>query len=232
MDLYPYLFEEKDPPEKPFGNILFGQERELPTEDNPEPNTKKEKSLVFDLERHYHGQMGELSRWIDQLLSLKDEGEYLDVLEVPRQYQYAYRVVAIKDSDLASLLGVDEIPPFTAPNKVVKHPTGTVYRTWGARKHFSWTVNTEVFLRILDDWWEFPKHDRYKGRDFLVFFRAPIKGNTFIMNPSETEEIADQYAYQEEVISVGNVRCDGVWYCEVLPGHKDKLAVANFLKQV
>lgn len=197
---------------KPFGNELFGQELGRPNK-NPEPNTPKEEDLKKDLKWHYNGSMDELNQWIPQLVQLRNQGKYKNVLQVPAKYKYAYRAMSdIKIDTLANMLPGEDGEALYETSLV----PGKVYSSDGAnyiddggnfKQHSSWTVDFDVIKAIHKDWgaigW---------GDDFFVVLRAPVKSNNFIMNPDVTKFLSGKYDYQREVISVGNITCDKIWY--------------------
>ena len=84
-------------------------------------------------------------------------------------------------------------------------------------------MSSDVFKKILKNWGSFSRKHQSKSIQFLVFLQAPIKENRFLLNPDETEFAADKYAYQKEVISVGRVKCDRVWYVPMYEtGHETR----------
>jgi len=195
--------------EGPFGDWLFGSDRDKPNKREPEDDTPQEEELRDDLTSHYHGEMGELTKWIDQLVSLKDQGLYTDVLSPPADVKYAYRMMNnVRLETLTGILGYE--PSGYEAGEVYEEKTGT-FKPLAGREHYSWTINFQKFQNMLKDWGRFTSLSS-RGLQFLVFLRAPIAANTFLMNPRETSKMAQRWAYQDEVISVGEVKCDHVWY--------------------
>jgi len=186
-----------------FGEFLFGDERGL-----SEPNTEEEQKLGSDLHRHYHGMMSQLSRWVPKLVDLERQGEYADFLSVPDHYQYAYRALSLSDQDMHTIFG-NKFKEETGGSHVIsgKFRLPGKYDT---REHFSWTVSVGAMRELADDWQTL--HIRGTGRPWLVMVRAPISENHFLLNPDETEPFADEFSYQKEVISVGEVVCDRAIY--------------------
>lgn len=213
-----FLVKEDAEPE--FGKYLFGQERGLPTKKNPEKNTPKENELGYAITNHYNGEMEELVPWIQRMAELEDDGLYLDILGVPKKYRYAYRVLYdLRYEDLYDILGGE--PEDATPGKMVHSPEGgTFYATASGdeREHFSWTVRPEAFKDILNDWGRYTNPLSTGMKKYIVFLRAKIHsdGNRFLFNPDNPtlRKKAGQFAYQDEIISVGDVRCDSVWYAD------------------
>lgn len=206
--LIAFLFED-DPR---FGKYLFGQMRKKPNPRNPEQDTKPEIDLKYDLINHYNGEPQDLEPWIDIIDKLEREGEYTDVLKVPSKYKYAYRVMGnVALQTLRDILGYEP----------TDYEAGVIYEEDIAggtfspreREHYSWTVDYNAFKEMQYDWGNLSAF-QYQKNEFLVFLRAPIKGNgnRFLLNPDETKPIAGKYAYQKEIISVGSVKCDHIWY--------------------
>lgn len=198
--------------EKPFGDWLFGYERGMPKNDDPEVDTEAELRLRDDLKNHYHGDMDDLTKWIDQLVSLENQGLYTDILSPPDGAKYAYRMMNnVTLKRLTDILGYE--PEGYKAGEVYTEKAGTFKPFVPGREHYSWTINFRMFQNMLNDWGGFTSLSKAdKSVQFLVFLRAPIATNTFLMNPRETQDISMRYSYQEEVISVGEVTCDHVWY--------------------
>lgn len=191
----------------PFGAYLFGQQRGLPTKKSPEKNTDKEIDFAADLYNHYMGEQEQLDKWLNIMISLNNQGKYKDILRVPSAYKYAYRMVSnINHDTLMSWLGYD--PDQMEPGEIYEEDTGGTYTPKEGLKHSSWSVDPDAFQAMLNDWGRFT----HKPTGYLVFLRAPIRGNTFLLNPDETRFAAEQYSYQREVISVGPVEFDHIWY--------------------
>ncbi len=204
-NLIAFLFED-DPR---FGKYLLGQARK-----KPEKDTETEKDFAKDLYMHYHGIPNDLNPWISTLDKLERQGEYKDVLKVPSKYKYAYRVMGnISLKDLTKILGYE--PTGYEPDEIYEEDVagGTFYPK-DFRDHYSWTVDYNVFKEIQKDWGTLSA-EIYKKDEFLVFLRAPIEGNRFLFNPEETKKIAAEYQYQKEVISIGPVKCDHIWYINI-----------------
>jgi len=198
----------------PFGKELFGQELGRPKKD-PETNTKDENELKRDVQRHYQGSMEDLSPWIPELVRLRDAGKYKNVLQVPSKYKYAYRAMGdIELGQLGQMMPDSEssdrlYETSFEPNKLYS-VAGANYMESG-KPHSSWTVEFEAIKKIYEDWGGFGFGQR---TSFIVFLRAPIKTNNFILNPDVTGFLSKQYDYQREILSIGDVSCDKMWYAQ------------------
>lgn len=205
------LIYEEGPSSKsePFGKYLFGQERNKPNKARPEENTNQERELASQLHNHYHGSPDDLTPSISQLDKLERAGKYTDILTVPSKYKYAYRVMSsVPLKTLTAMIGYQ--PTDVEDNVIYEENNGGVFTPYKSRPHYSWTVNPKVFQDIQDDWGSF-FHTDY-GNNFVVFMRAPISSNRFLINPDRTQFSAEGYAYQREILSVGKVQCDHIWF--------------------
>lgn len=193
-----------------FGKYLLGQARNKPEED-----TETEEALARDLENHYHGEMLDLNYWIPTLDKLESEGQYKDVLKVPSKYKYAYRVMGnVSMKDLIKILGYE--PTGYKTDEIYEEDVaGGTFYPQSDREHYSWTVDYTVFKEMQKDWGGLSPFRTNEKKQFLVFLRAPIKGNRFLLNPEETKNIAKRYQYQKEIISIGPVKCDHIWYIPI-----------------
>lgn len=223
--------------EKPFGDYLFGDHRDLPSATDPEYNTPEEEDLQNAFYDHYRGDTKELSPWVNQLAGLRDQGLYTDILSPPPSVRYAYRMMHnISREVLTKMLGhepnVDNVGELYEESGATFQPS----TSRSGKSHYSWTINPSKFESILKDWGGFStlRADGDDELEFLVFLRAPIAGNNFLMNPEEAEYLARNYAYQEEVISVGPIECDRIWYVPMLfstgysPVRADRAATKKF----
>lgn len=205
-ELQAILSELDEPKKGEFGKYLFGQERELPSKKNIERNTPEETSLSRDLFYHYHGDMDQLNDWIPKLVELDKKGLYKDILHVPGKYKYAYRALTVKHETITKMLGYD--PTGIEPNELYEEDSATYFASGQGRPHASWTVDVAVFKKILEDWGTWYS----KGTDYLVFVAAPVQGNTFLLNPDKTNPFSKKFNYQREIISVGDVDCNHIWF--------------------
>lgn len=224
--LHESMFSEIPGPEAdagdPFGQYLFGTERNLPSKKAPEENTDDENFLERDMNDHYMGGMTMINKWIPKLVALNNAGKYQNVLHVPDKYPLAWRAMTVKTYALQKILGrslSDEelaepaYPPAYGKKTPVFHQdTGTFNGKYESRVHFSWTINPSVFKKMQKDWGGIASSQMREK--WLVFLQASVPENTFLLNPDVMQKtnIPDIYGYQKEVISVGDVACNGVWF--------------------
>ena len=205
-------------PADPFGQYLFGTERNLPSKKAPEENTDDENFLERDLNSHYMGGMTQINKWVPKLVALDKAGKYQNVLHVPEKYKLAWRAMTVKRYALEQILGRslsdEELaePPPGKKTPVFHQDTGTFNGKYESRVHFSWTINPGVFKKIQEDWGSLANSNMREK--WLIFLQAPVASNTFLLNPDVMRKtnIPDEYGYQKEVISVGDVECNGVWF--------------------
>lgn len=78
--------------QKPYGDYLFGQERNLPESPlSPEKNTQKEAELYVDIKNHIIKNISKFStEELETMQSLLRSNEYSDVLTKPKQ-RYVFR---------------------------------------------------------------------------------------------------------------------------------------------
>jgi hypothetical protein len=208
-----------------FGSYLFGRSRDLPNKKKPEINTKEEEQLRIDLCYQYLGDQERLTKWVPIIDKLEKEGKYTDILSVPAKYKYAYRIMSnLSLSEITKILGYE--PTKYVAGQIYEETKG-LFEPFPGRIHHSWTVRSDAFKDILDDWGKFLS--RSKLHTFVVIFRAPISENRFLLNPDNTEFLSKSYAYQDEVISVGEVACDHVWY---IPMSNKKGTVRGLEKKI
>jgi len=211
------LSEKKDtrapegPPDGHFGEYVFADERDDVPE---EPNTPEEDSLADALEKHYRGRPGELQGWIDELL--KDREDYPTVLQPPARDKKAFRTMTIPATVLEDILGVSLKK--SDYDGEVHFTSGGVQKPIGGRNFFSWTLDPGIFYGLRKDWGSLFSTNWIKSkvgaRGFVVFLSCDIKTNTFLLNPDKIRKagLPGEFAYQEEVLSVGPVKLSDVAY--------------------
>lgn len=202
-----YVSEQDANPDDVFGQWLWPDIRSnVPPEAKQEPDTPEEKSFKLTVKDHYNGDMDNLARYIPTMVDLETKGKYTDILSVPANYKFAYRVMGLSRTQLESILGAaltdDNIQFGTAEKAIAPQPP--------TREHASWTVDPTMFKQMAKDWGKLTP-----GKEYTVFFRAPVQSNKFLLNPDMMADmgIPKNWAYQKEVISVGNIKCDKViWH--------------------
>jgi hypothetical protein len=220
--LHESMFSEIPEPEAdagdPFGQYLFGPERNLPSKKAPEENTDDEKSLERDMNDHYMGGMTQINKWISKLVALDQAGKYQSVLHVPDKYPLAWRAMTVKRHALQEILGrplsEEELaePAYGKKTPVFHQDSGDFKGKFESRVHFSWTINPSVFKKMQQDWGRLANSNLQDK--WIVFLQASVPKNTFLINPDVMQKtnIPDAYGYQKEVISVGDIACNGVWF--------------------
>ena len=80
--------------------------------------------------------------------------------------------------------------------------------------HSSWTVDFNAIEEMLEDWYSLSSNSykTMKQQQFFVILSADVASNNFLMNPDVTSFLSKHYDYQREIISVGNVKCNRIWY--------------------
>lgn len=208
--------------ERDYGKVLFGDQR-----GSSERNTPTEDDLVDMLSNWYQGDLSYLSKdSIETMRQMQRDGMYSDVVDPPdTQYVYrfitvepnqphigAYRSRVIQTANLAKP-SLDQAKWLDDDSIVVVEKVGPI--VIGVRKNrnyggphvhgASWTIDPNVIRKIKSDWGTLgsPASRRTK----LIIMRAPMQQNrqAFIMNPNNTVELSEPYAYQREVIQVGSV---------------------------
>lgn len=199
------LFEsDSSDEEKPFGDILFGDARNL-----PEKDIQPEKNLSRGLADHYSGEKSHSA--IDTLDKLEKQGLYTDILSVPKEYQYAYRVLTnLSAREVNKFIGGSIEDILNVERREVQEISGNFTYEPQSKNHSSWTASIDG-LRYISTWTN-AHMDTY-----IVILKAPIHsgGNRFIMNPDVTPElefVSGEYEWEKEVISIGNVSCSKLWY--------------------
>lgn len=198
-----------------FGKYLFAPERWYEGDDIPSPpekNTKEEDKLKSQLKQHYEGDMEKLTpATINKLVKLKNSGKYLKVLTVPKHYTHAFRTITTDSSTLSSLTGIpeDKLP-------LEGRIGGRRISPYDQRKHYSWTVDPDMFIELQQKFYTLGCKMPYSRQgnqeppnSFIVFMKAPVQGNNFLINPdvvSGLRDIVGHYWYQQETLSIGTVK--------------------------
>ncbi len=162
-----------------------------------------------------------LERLADKLPQVTADEEDGWLFSVPEDYKHAWRgLFDISPNELESISGLKKPKAVgcVAQRTAVPMPH---------RRLQSWTVNEDLFrvkpgAKAGED--EEPLSSFYDDAvgssagsidDYQVIVRAPIAGNRFFLNPDQIYyEMTDvmRYAYQQEVVSVDNVRgCTICW---------------------
>lgn len=198
----------------PLGAYVFASLRD----DVPqpaEPDTAAEKDLANAYDKHYHGRPDAMQGWIDDILDLKDE--YPDFFEVPDRYSKAYRTITVPEDVMSAILG-RKMTEEDKDGEVHVEDSGTHPGSFKGKNFFSWTVEPDIFYGLKKDWGSLFATDWIKRKvgneGFVVFLRAGVDSNEFFNNPHKMKKtgLAGEFAYQMEIISVGEVSLDRVVY--------------------
>jgi hypothetical protein len=88
----------------------------------------------------------------------------------------------------------------------------------GGRSFYSWTLEPDIFYGLRKDWGSFFSTNWIKNKvgskGFVAFLSADIDNNLFLLNPDKIRKagLAGEFAYQQEVLSVGPVKLADVAY--------------------
>lgn len=194
-----------------FGKYVFADQRDdVP----PEPNTPEEDKLADALNQHYHGRPDALSGWIDELLAHKDD--YPQFFEPPRRYKKAYRTMTVPASVFADVMG--RAATEEDMDGDVHVDRGSSVGPYKGRRFFSWALDPGVFFGLRKEWGslfgtDWVKKSIGKG-GFVMFLSARTDANDFVLNPLKMRktDIAGEFAYQMEVLGVGDIALDDVSY--------------------
>lgn len=198
----------------PLGAYVFASLRD----DVPqpaEPDTAAEKDLANAYDKHYHGRPDAMQGWIDDILDLKDD--YPDFFEVPDRYSKAYRTITVPEDVMSTILG-RKMTEEDKDGEVHVEDNGTHPGSFKGKNFFSWTVEPDIFYGLKKDWGSLFATDWIKRKvgneGFVVFLRADVDSNEFFNNPHKMKKtgLAGEFAYQMEIISVGEVTLDRVVY--------------------
>lgn len=198
----------------PLGAYVFASLRD----DVPqpaEPDTAAEKDLANAYDKHYHGRPDAMQGWIDDILDLKDD--YPDFFEVPDRYSKAYRTITVPEEVMSTILG-RKMTEEDKDGEVHVEDSGTHPGSFKGKNFFSWTVEPDIFYGLKKDWGSLFATDWIKRKvgneGFVVFLRADVDSNEFFNNPHKMKKtgLAGEFAYQMEIISVGEVSLDRVVY--------------------
>lgn len=193
------------------GDYVFADQRS----DTPhEPNTPLEDQLASALERHYHGRPHALIPLVDELLASKED--YPEFFEPPRRYRKAYRTITIPEGMFSSVIGRQ--PNDEDRDGEIHVENGTTIGPYEGRNFFSWTLDPGIFYGLKKDWGSLYSTNwvksRMGGKGYVMFLSALTDQNDFVMNPFEVRKthIAGEFAYQMEVLGIGDIKLDLVSY--------------------
>lgn len=214
-----------------FGKVLFAPDRK-DIAPPAEPNTRDEQEAWEAFKKHYiGGKDGDLVRALPDILAAKRKGLYREFLEVPSTYKYAYRLM----SDMTVPLMQSALNIRVNPSDRKGIVSGGKYVPRANTPVSSWTVEASVVPRLLQD---FGSLYRKNAASYHVMLVAQIASNKdgFIINPDKYDDVPDmagQFSYQREIISVKDIKLQRVIYCDKDEFNKnDKQIVDWLLRQI
>lgn len=184
-----------------YGKYLFGDERRL-----PEPDTEEELELSDKFHSAFDGFMNDLTfADVKQLIKLRDEGKYTDILEVPSYAKRAWRVI---EADLSQIPA--NLHPGIDKNAAIKNRTfseaqlftGNV--TLPLHRYYvnSWTINRQSMEQLAGE-------DLGTGNHRIIFsLDLPSQKDKFLLNPGNMQQVNPNYFWQAEIWQVAPVVCD------------------------
>ena len=197
-ETFGHLFEEPTP-DKPYEDFLWGEKRGKGEEDLDD-----EIDLYNDFYGVIHGAgMDEISKdTVDRLVRLRDAGTYTDVLEVPRKFSRALRVIEINADNPPSWVD----PSLTGLKGVSKVLRGDIEMPmWRGHNVVSWTVDPMAAMHMLTE-------DILPRNQWVAVLSVDLNKHRadFIGNPAEMKHISLDYAWQAEVWQVRDTICDKI----------------------
>jgi hypothetical protein len=222
--IYLGLNEQEAAQDDIYGQWLLPQGRkDVPKKAKDEPNTPAEDKLLNILNDYLNGPKvgaGALSRVAPKLLDLLAQGKYTSVLAPPSDAKFAYRVMTLKTKELEVLLGRKlsgkELDPELS-QKGFRSKGGT-YTPRGTNVS-SWSVSPKAFSKMYDSGFEVPE------KQWVVFLKAPVSGNDFLLNPNVWYDASIDGAYykqEREIIGVGPIQLDSIVYVNNKYEYEDK----------
>lgn len=194
-----------------FGEYLFADQRDdVPSE----PNTPEENSLADALEKHYRGRPAALQAWIDEIV--KDKEDYPAALAPPAREHRAYRTMTVPPNVLEALLG--KRLRREDYDGEVHFAHGGTQQPIGGKSFYSWTLEPDIFHGLRKDWGSLFSTNWIRNKvgasGFVVFLSADVHSNVFVLNPDVIRKsgLAGEFAYEQEVLSVGPVKLADVSY--------------------
>jgi len=192
-----------------YGKVLFAQQRtdvQQPAEDNT-----PDEDRVFDaFQKHYFGgRDAALVKELPDLIKAQKAGKHSEVLRVPKQYKYGYRLMADLPANILKSvfnLSVD------GDKGIVR---GGVY-TNERNIVSSWTVDTAVLPKIVDDFGGKLYRRNADSYHVLVIADLDRSRDSFFMNPDkyyDMPSMAGQFSYQREIISYKPVKLLKTIFC-------------------
>jgi len=193
-----------------YGAILFGDERGL-----GEPNNTREEQLSDMFHDTFTGEMNALSPFdVKRLVKLRDEGKYLDVLQVPAYSKRAWRVIEVNATNKKFFGGVD-------PKEIIEPQL------------FNQSLDMPMFRYAVNSWTISPQSLRALATEvvgvgaFQVILSLDLSSqrDAFILNPGNLQQVNQDFFWQAEIWQVAPVVCDK-WVVTSIPLAGEKLSEA------
>jgi len=222
--MYLGLMEQEAAQDDIYGQWLLPQGRkDVPKKAKQELNTPAEDKLFDTLNDYLNGPRvgaGALSRVAPKLLDLVAQGKYTSVLAPPSDAKFAYRVLTLRTKELETLLGRKLSGKELDPELSQKgfRNKGGVYTPRGTNVS-SWSVSPKAFSKMYDSGFEVP------DKQWVVFLKAPVAGNDFLLNPNVWYDASIDGAYykmEKEIIGVGQIQLDSIVYVNNKYEYEDK----------
>lgn len=178
-----------------YGKVMFGKERGL-----GEPNTSQEDAMADAFKDTFFSDMRSL-RPIDiqNLVKLRDEGKYTDILQVPAYVKRAWRVIEINPSNEKFFAGLDPYKDdFSKP------------------RLFEQNLSMPLFKYAVNSWTISPQSLRELSKEvvgsgqFQVILSVDLSSqrDAFILNPGNLQPLSQEFFWQAEIWQVAPVVCD------------------------
>jgi hypothetical protein len=193
-----------------YGAILFGDERGL-----GEPNNTREEQLSDKFHDTFTGFMDALTpASVQKLVKLRDEGKYLDVLQVPAYAKRAWRIIEVNPTNKKFFGGMD-------PKEIIEPQL------------FNQSLSMPMFRYAVNSWTISPQALRALAKEvlgvgaFQVILSADLtsQSDAFILNPGNLQQVNQDFFWQAEIWQVAPVVCDK-WVVTNVPMAGEKLSEA------
>lgn len=197
-----------------FGEYLFSEERS--DLKGVEKNTEDEKLFLIELQKHFYSgpeYRNNLTKWLLILKKLKKEGKYLDFIQPKSGKVYRILVLSIGHE----LLNFDEDVyeetrgKLCCKENVILKPLN--------KKYQSWTYNLEHSYQELDF-----EGDLYGNESIVILETNTDKADFYInyefLNDVDTFKINNLVSREQETISIGNVKCDKMYFYTPLDNYE------------
>lgn len=193
-----------------YGKVLFAPERkDVPQP--PERNTKDEEDAWEAFQKHYFGgRDAALVKQLPKLLAAQKAGKHAEILRVPKEYKYAYRLMSDLPADLIkSVFNIS----VSGKRGIVRGGTYTNTRNIVS----SWTVDLAALPKLVEDFGGKMYRRNKDSYHILVVADLERSRSSFFMNPDkygDVPKLAGQFSYQREIISHKPVKILKTIFCD------------------